>query len=168
MFLVKKFLWLQNHFLGNRFEPKIFIQHFWDENLLWLQNHFPENRFQPNIFVENFLGINFYGCKIISSAIGLNQKFSSKIFIVAKSFLGNRFEPKISSKFFGQQFLCLQYHLFGNRFEPKIFIKVFWSKMFCLQNYYIRNRLEPKIFIINSLVELEIICSGRVLNQKLL
>jgi len=69
----QKFLWLQNHFLGNRFEPKIFInfhEKFLVQNFLWLQNHFLENGFDPKIFVQNFLV----------------QKFS----MVAKSFPGRR------------------------------------------------------------------------------
>ena len=103
--LVENFLWLQNHFLENRFEPKIFIKKFWSkifygwkfnsskqvgtinyhtnslvENFLWLQNHFLENRFEPKIFIKKFLVEIFYGCKLISSEIGLKQKFSSKLF----------------------------------------------------------------------------------------
>ena len=69
-FLVETFLWLQNHFLEIRFEPKFFINNFfrqffmvaksfprkpvWTRNFhqnfsvetfLWMQNHFLGNRF---------------------------------------------------------------------------------------------------------------------------
>jgi len=91
-FLVDHFLWLQNHFLENRFLPKfssiffarkffmvaksfprkqvptkIFIKFFVVENFLWLQTHFLENRFLPKFSSNSFWSKIFYGCKIISS-----------------------------------------------------------------------------------------------------
>ena len=104
-------------------------------------------------FHRNFLVANFYGCKIISSEIGLNQKFPFT--------------------FFWLNFLLCQNHFRGIRFEPKICIEVFWTKIFysCkiiswgiawnwifsskifgrkflwLQNNFLGNRFEPTIFI---------------------
>ena len=105
-FFVENFLWLQNYFLKNRFVLKMFIKTFllkifmvaksfprekvatnnfhgkiFDTNFLLFQNHFLWNRFEPKIFIENFLVENFYDSKIISSGIGVNQKFSSRIFL---------------------------------------------------------------------------------------
>ena len=45
------------------------------ENFLSLQNHFLENKFAPKIFIKNVLVV-FYGCKIISSKAGLQEQCS--------------------------------------------------------------------------------------------
>jgi len=79
--------------------------------LFSLQNHFLGNRFEPNIFTKNILVEFFYGYKIISSGIGLNQKLSSKSFWL--------------------RFFWLQNHFLGNRLEPKILIKIF-----LVENFY--------------------------------
>jgi hypothetical protein len=71
----QRLLWLLNHFLGNGFETKIFIRNFSPENLC-LQNNSLENRFETKIFITNFSAENFYCGKIISWEIGLNQKLS--------------------------------------------------------------------------------------------
>ena len=57
-------------------QTKNFQKHFWVENFLWLQNHFLENRFEWKISFPNFFVLNFYSCKIISSKTGFDQKFS--------------------------------------------------------------------------------------------
>jgi hypothetical protein len=44
------------------------------EIFLWLQNNFLENRFARKNFREKFLVENVYGCKIISSKTGLQEK----------------------------------------------------------------------------------------------
>jgi hypothetical protein len=63
------------------------------ENYLWMQCHFLENRYIPKLsskfFVQIFLSKLFYDCKVISSKTGSYQKFSStffwsNFFIVAK------------------------------------------------------------------------------------
>ena len=103
-FLVENFLWLQNHFLGNRFPSKIFMETFFVEN--WyrckiissktgyckkkkiikkmfggkLLNHFLENRFLPKIFIKNFWWKIFDISKIISSKPSLQEKFGPKTF----------------------------------------------------------------------------------------
>jgi hypothetical protein len=101
--LVETFLWLQNHFLQNRFAPNIFIKKILVENVLLLENHLLENSFAPKIFikkilVENFLLLqnhflenwfapkmlikkfwsNICCCKVISSKSCLHRKFSTK------------------------------------------------------------------------------------------
>jgi hypothetical protein len=149
--LVENFLWLQNHFLENRFEPKIFIKNVLVENCLWLQNHFLENRFEPKIFIKIFWSKIFYGCNIISSKTGLNQNFSSKFLV--------------------ENFLWLQNHFLENRFEPKIIIKNFLVEKFLwLQNNFLENRFEQKIFIKHFLAEkfygCKIISQKTGLNQK--
>jgi hypothetical protein len=63
--ILSKIFWslifcLQNHFLGNRLEPKIFIQNLLVEHFLWLQNHFLGNRFKPKIFIQNLLVGKFF------------------------------------------------------------------------------------------------------------
>ena len=82
---------------------------FW-LNFLLCQNHFRVFRFEPKICIEVFWTKIFYGCKIISWGIGVNQIFSSKVS--------------------GRKFLLLQNHLPGERTEPKIFIEIFWSQIF--------------------------------------
>ena len=123
-----KFSWMQNNFLGNSFEPKIFIK-----NVLLLQNHFLGNRFERKFFIENFWSKLFYGCKIISSGICLNQNFSSRIFWskifyrckIISSEIG--LNLKWSSKnFLVENFLWLQNHFLENRFAPKFLIKIFF------------------------------------------
>ena len=85
-----KYFCLQNHFLKNRYIPKLF-HNFFCRNYLWFQNHFLENRFLPKIF-NNILSVKYlYGCKIISSKTGNYQKFwtnffAENMFRVAKSF----------------------------------------------------------------------------------
>ena len=79
LFLVEYFLLLHNHFLENRFQPKIFIKNFLVEIFLFLQNHFLENRFVPKIFINNFL-------------VG-------KFLWFQNHFLENRFLPKFVSNF---------------------------------------------------------------------
>ena len=114
--LVANFLWLQNHFLENWFEPKIIIGNF-----LWLQNLFLVKKFYPMIFMENLLAETFFGCKIISSGIGLTKKFHPKFLL--------------SNSFYVENFLWLQNHFFRNRCEPKIFSeKMFWKDL--VGNFY--------------------------------
>jgi len=82
--LVENFLWLQNHYLENRFIPKIFLV----ENFLWLQNHFLENWLFPRILLRIFWDENFF---IIAISFPQRQvptkKVSSHIFC-SKIFFG--------------------------------------------------------------------------------
>ena len=104
----------------------------------------------------------FYGCKVISSEIGLNQKFSltifwSKLFLCLQNhFLENRFEPEIFvKKFLVEIFLWLENHFLGNGLEPNILIENFLVENFLwLQNHFLGNRFEPKIFFKIFLVKL--------------
>jgi hypothetical protein len=86
------------------------------ENFLWLQNHFLGNRFEPNIFIEHFLSKICYGRKIISSEIGLNQKFSLKIF------WSKMFWSKI---FYGCKIISSEEGL-NQKFSPKLFSQEFF------------------------------------------
>jgi len=63
----------------------IFMENFIDQNFLWLQNHFLGNRIQPEIFIQKFYGRKFFLRKIISSGMCLNKKFTSNFFV--KNFL---------------------------------------------------------------------------------
>ena len=111
IFFVRKFLLLQNHFLGNRFEPTIFIKFF-------------------------FLVENFYCCKIISPGIGLNQKFSSTIFwskyfygckIISSGIgLDKHFHRNFSVQIF---YRCKRISL-AIGIDRKFPTKTFWSKLF--------------------------------------
>ena len=119
-------------------------------------------KFATKVLVENV-----YGCKIISSEIGLNQQCQNH-------FPGFSFEPKIcieifwtklfygckiissgiglnqifSSKVFGRKFLLMQILLLGNRIEPNIFITFFIGRKFLLlQNNFLGEGFEPRIFI---------------------
>ena len=88
-FLVEKFLWLQNHFRGNRFEPEIFYKKVLVENFC-LHNQFLGNWIETRNILLNFLK-NFLWLQIISSVRGSNQEFPQKtfgrkFFMVAKSF----------------------------------------------------------------------------------
>ena len=102
--LVENFLWLQNHFLENRFLPKIFINIFCVK-FLWLQNHFLENWFLEN-FHENGLWVENHF---------LENRLQINIFMIL---------------FLVENVLCLQNHFLENRFLAKIFMKLFWSKIF--------------------------------------
>ena len=122
-----------------------FHQKFW-----WLQNHFLENRYEPEIFIKNIWLKIFYGCKIISTKTGLNQKFSSEMFCVENvlwlqnHFLENRFQPKI----FIENLFQFQNHFHKNRFEQKIFIKnILVENFLWLQNHFLENRLRKKFLL---------------------
>ena len=133
---VENFLWMQCHFLENRYIPKMFIeifcpnffmiaksfprkqvptknfhQHFFGQNFLLLQHHFLENRFASKIYMIIFLDEHFYGCKFVSSKTGSYQKFPSTFF-------------------WKKSLLSFKNHFLENRFLPKIFIKIFWLKIF--------------------------------------
>ena len=136
---------LQNRFLENRFEQKIFINNFLVQNFLWLQNRLLETglnkKFSSKIckIVSSKTGLSkifsstifwpkfFYGCKIVYSKTGENQKFLFKTFYGCKTISSRRgFNQKFSSKYFGRKFLWLQNHFYENRFLPKMFIKNLW------------------------------------------
>ena len=114
---------------------KNFHVKFLVEIFLCLQNHFLENRFTPKIFMNVFWSKTFYGCKIISSKTGSNQKLSMKYFwskIYCCKLISSRTGSHqiFSSKFLWSKIFCLQNNFLENRFEPKIFVKHLWSKMF--------------------------------------
>jgi hypothetical protein len=69
----------------------------------------PRKQVRIKNFHQNFLVEIFYGCKIVTSKTGKNQKFSST--------------------FFGRKVLWLQNYYLENRFKPNIFIKILWSKI---------------------------------------
>jgi hypothetical protein len=48
--MFENFLSLQNHFLENMFQPKIFNNILWQNIFLWLQQHFLEDGLAPKIF----------------------------------------------------------------------------------------------------------------------
>ena len=110
------------------------------EIFLWLQNHFLGNRFEPKIFIKNFFGKNFYDCKVISSEIGLNQKYSLKFFernffMVWISFP----RKKVWTKYFHQNFLVENFY--GCKI---IYTKPLWTKN-CHQKFLFENFLLCKI-----------------------
>ena len=122
------------------------MKNFLVENFLWLQNHFFGNRFEPKLFRSKI----FYGCKIISLKTGLNQKFFDlKFFMVAKSFPREQDWTKIfinNSVF--QNVLCLENHFLEDRFLQNILIKNCLVENFLwLQNHFLENRFELKITI---------------------
>ena len=112
IFNVENVLWLQNHFLENRFARKKFLNIFFGRKFLRLQNHFLENRFARKKFLKNFFG--------------------RKFFMVAKSFPRKQIcKKKISWKIFNvENVLWLQNHFLENRFARKKFLKIFWSIIF--------------------------------------
>jgi len=72
--MVDNFLWFQNQFLGNTFEPKILSKIFWSKL--------------------------FYGCNIICSETPLTKNFLKNFAVenflcLQNHFLGNTLEPKI-------------------------------------------------------------------------
>ena len=114
-FLVEIFLWLQNHILGYRFQSKIFMKNFWSK-IFMVEKSFPRKQVSINNFLENFLVEKFNGCKIISSELCLNKKFSLNIFwsiifygckIIS---LGIGLNQNFSPKFSPRKFLWLQNH----------------------------------------------------------
>ena len=106
--------------------------------------------------LENFGSQNFYGYKIISSKMGLNQQFSSKksfdqnYLWFQKDFLADRFLKNIFIRhFFGRKFFMAAKSFLENRFERKILIKnVLVENVLCLQNHFLENRFELKILVI--------------------
>ena len=128
IFLVENFLRLQNHFLGNRFDPKIFIKNFFSKIFYYCKIISSKTGLNQKFSSTFFWSIIFYGCKIISSKTGFNQKSSTKIFwsknfMVAKSFPQKHVQPKIFIKKRSvENLLQLQNHFLENRFETKIFI----------------------------------------------
>ena len=127
---IENFIWLQNHFLGNR-EAKKKKKDF--GNILWSQYHFLENRFARKHFSERLfqkvcLSKFFYGCKMISMKTGSRKKFLrifffivansvprkqvikknwSKIFMVAKSFP----RKQVCEKTFLRKFFCRNFFI---------------------------------------------------------
>jgi len=80
------------------------MTHFLVENFLWLQNHFLGNRFPSKIFMETFFVENWYRCKIISSKTGYCKKKNHKKNVwwkIAKSFP----RKQVPTKNFHQKFL---------------------------------------------------------------
>ena len=77
---------------------------------------------RKQVGTKKFLSEMFYGCKIISWEIGLNQKFSSKNFLVKtflllqNHFLKNRIvrKKKFHQKFFGRK-LCMVVKSFARK-----------------------------------------------------
>ena len=135
-------------------EPNIFINNIFVEIFLWLENHFLGNRFGQKCSSKVFWSKKFYGCKFISSKTGLRPKFSSKIFgrimfMIAKSFPRKQVTPKIFIQtFLVKNVLWLQNHFLENWFASKIFIKnPFVENFLWLQNRFLENRFAPKIFI---------------------
>ena len=87
---VQNFLMFQNHFLENRFEPKIFINIF-GRNFFRVEKSFLKKQLCTKIFFKKCFWKIFYCCKIISSkqfcTKNCHQKFRvKKFFIVPKSF----------------------------------------------------------------------------------
>ena len=128
----QNFLWLQNHFLENRFAPKLFYNTHWkclDQICLMFQNQFLENRSAPKKLVKNLLSKHFYACKIISSKTGLQETFSLKIFcskifygfkvITSKTSLHQQFSKTTRWRFVDDNFLRLQNHNLVNRLASK-------------------------------------------------
>ena len=77
-YLVENFLWLQNHFHDNRFEPKIFIRNVLCRKCFMVAKSFPWKQVPTkNVHQNIFVGI-FLWFQIISSKTGLHPKFSSK------------------------------------------------------------------------------------------
>ena len=125
-FFGQKFLWLQNHFFGNRFDPKIFIKKF-PPKIFMVAKSFPRK------WVRN---INFH-----------QIFFGRKFICFQNNFLGNRFKTKIFIRNISAEiFLQWHNHFLGNRVEPKIVIKKFPQKVLWQQNNFLGNRFEPKIF----------------------
>ena len=90
-----------------------------------------------NIFEKKFLVEMFYGCKIVFSKTGLNEKkfakncfvesvFGCKIISSKTGLFENIFEKKVMVEYF----LWLQNHFLENSFERKLFGKYFWSRIF--------------------------------------
>ena len=77
----RKFFVVAKSFPRKQVCTKTFHQHFLVETFLNLQNNFLENKFEPKVFINKFRLKIFYICKIISSKTGLNQKFWSKFFL---------------------------------------------------------------------------------------
>ena len=126
-----KFWWLQNHFLENRFEPKIFIKNFWSK-IFYCSKSFPGKQVSTKNSHQKFLVHNFYGGKIISSELNMNQMyFGWHFFMVAKSFpVKQVWIINFHKNIFGRKFLWLQTNFLENRFEPKILIKNFFVQTF--------------------------------------
>ena len=123
------------------------------ENFLWLQNHFLENRFQPKNFHQSFLVHNFYGGKIISSELNMNQIFFGwKCFMVAKSFPRKQVWTKNFHKnFFGRKFFMVAKkfptkQVWTKNFHKKFFDrKIFGSYLIPRKWFYHHKHCGPKM-----------------------
>ena len=106
-FFAAIFLWLQNHFLENRFEQNIFIKHVPVQNVLWLQNRFLENRFEQKSFIKKFA--KSFPRKQVWTKNFHQQFFGPKFFIVPKTFPRKQVLTKnIHENFLVENFLWLQ------------------------------------------------------------
>ena len=118
------------------------------ENFLWLQNHFLENRFEVKNVWEKFFVEKVFVCKIVSSKTGLQEKlFGRKCFMVAKSFTRKQVWRKKclrkhfwSKNIYGCKIIGSKTGLQKINFEKKILVQNFlW-----MQNHSLRNRLGRK------------------------
>jgi len=108
------------------------------ENFLWLQNHFLENRFARKRILEKLFWSKIcYSCKIISSKTDLQGKkflnnfFCRKFFMFAKSFPRKQIcKEKNSWKIFLVENLWLANHFLENRFERKKILETFFGRKF--------------------------------------
>ena len=127
-FLVEKVLFLQNHFLENRFLPKNFGRNFFMD-----AKSFPRKQVSTKNSHQKFLVHNFYGGKIISSELNMNQiSFGWKFFMVAKSFSRKQVLTKIFGNFFWPKFFMVA-KLFPRKqisTKQNFSSKIIWSKIF--------------------------------------
>jgi hypothetical protein len=124
-----------NSFPRKQVPTTIFIKFFLVENFLWLQNHFLENRFIPKFSSNFFWSEIFYGCKIISSKTGSYQNFHQilfgrKFFMVAKSFSRKQVPPKIFIKFFWSKIFYGCKIIFSITGSYQNFSQIFFGRKF--------------------------------------
>ena len=67
--VVENFLWLQNHFLENMFQPK-FSSNFFGRKFFMVAKSFPRKQVPTKSFIKFFWSKIFYVRKIISSKTG--------------------------------------------------------------------------------------------------
>ena len=159
--LVENFLWLQNHFLENRFIPTFSSNIFWlkmfycckiisaktcsyqnfhkiflGRKCFIFTKSFPRKVFPTKIFIKVFLVENFFGCNIIFSRTGSYQIFHQiffgrKFFMVAKSYSRKQVPTKIFIKFF----LVENFLWLQNHFLENMFLPKFSSNIFLVENF---------------------------------
>jgi len=112
---------------------------------------FPQKQVLNKIFHQTFFVEIFYGCKVISSGIGFNQKFSSKIFLLEIFMVAKSFPRKQDLK---------------NIFIKQCFVKIFYFCKIISSGIGLNQTFSSKVFWGKFFYDCKTISSGIGLNQR--